>query len=120
MRFLMLQLGDPSVERRPTGPFGEAARAYEDDLRTAGVVLASETLHPSRTATSVRLGGGEPVVLDGPSGTTGLVVRGFRILDLRSAAEAVAWARRCPVDVSSGIAEPVVIEIHEIDDGPPW
>jgi len=120
MRFLMLQLGDRSADGRPTGPFGEAVRAYEDDLRTAGVVLASETLHPSRTATSVRLGDGDPVVLDGPSGTTGLVVRGFRILDVRSAADAVAWARRCPLDVSSGTTGQVVIEIHEIDDGPPW
>ena len=42
MRFLMLQLGDGSADGRPTGPFGEAIRAYEDDLRTAGVVLTSE------------------------------------------------------------------------------
>jgi hypothetical protein len=120
MRFLMLQLGDRSADGRPTGPSGEAIRAYEDDLRTAGVVLASETLHPSRTATSVLFGDGDPVVLDGPSDTTGLVVRGFRILDVRSAADAVAWARRNPLILSSGATERAVIEIHEIDDGPPW
>ena len=120
MRFLMLQLGDRSADGRPTGPFSEAVRLYEDDLRTAGVVLASETLHPSRTSTSVRFGDGDPVVLDGPSGTTGLAVRGFRILEVRSVADAVAWARRCPLDLSLATGERAEIEIHVIDDGPPW
>jgi len=120
MRFLMLELGGRSAAERPTGSFGEAIGAYEDDLRTAGVVLASETLHPSRTATSVRFGDGDPVVLDGPSGPTGLIVRGFRILEVRSAADAVAWARRCPLDRSLAPGERAEIAIHEIDDGPPW
>ena len=120
MRFLILELGSRSANGRSTGPFGEALRAYEDDLRTAGVVLASEMLHPSRTATSVRFGDGDPVVLDGVSGMTGLTVRGFRILEVRSAADAVAWARRCPLDLSLATGERAEIEIHEIDDGPTW
>ena len=65
-------------------------------------------------------GDGDPVVLDGPSGTTGLIVRSFRILEVRSAADAVAWARRCPLDLCLATGERAEIEIHEIVDGPPW
>ena len=120
MRFLMLQMGDGSGGGRPTGPFAEALLRYEQDLRTAGVVLASESLHPSRTATSIRFGEGDPAVLAGRSGATGLEVRGFRILELRSAEDAVAWGRLCPLDLSLATGELAGIEIHEIDDGPPW
>lgn len=123
MRFLMLELGDRSADGRPTDPLAEANRAYESDLRTAGVVLASETLHPSRTAVSIRFGAGDPVVLDGPSGSSamsGLAVRAFRILEVRSLADAVAWARLSPLDRSLTTGERAGIEIHEIDEGPPW
>ena len=120
MRFLMLQMGDGSAGGRPAGPLVEALRTYEHDLRTAGVVLASESLHPSRTATTIRFGDGGPVVVAGPSGTSGLAVAGFRILELRSVEDAVAWGRLCPLDLSLATGERAVIEIHEIDDGPPW
>lgn len=121
MRFLVLRSGAPSHGGRPNRAFDEAMRAYEDDLRAAGVVLAAEGLEPRRSGSRLRFDGtGSASILEGPFDGPIDDVGGFYLLQLRSWADALEWARRCPVDVALSAGERAEIEIRAIDDGPTW
>jgi hypothetical protein len=120
MRFMLLLKGDPPTDRRPDPSFLEAMRAYDADLRKAGVVLASEGLRPSATGTRLRFdGSGSPTIVDGPVSASREVVGGFYILQVRSRDEAIEWARRCPVDLALRAGEEVEVEVREVDEGQP-
>jgi hypothetical protein len=121
MRFLMLRSGAPAPEGRPNRAFDEAMRAYHDDLRAAGVLLAAEGLEPSRSGARLRFdGSGTPISLEGPFDRPSEDIDGFYILQLRSWADAIEWARRCPVDVALMDGKRAEIDIRAIDDGPHW
>ena len=97
MRFLILEMGARESGRRPGSGDGHAATRTTS---TAGVLLAAETLHPSRTAR----GSGyarERTRIDGAFGDPGDLDFGPRPPDPGGfAAEALAWAWRCPVDLA--------------------
>ena len=96
-------------------------RAYEDDLRAAGVVLVAEGLEPRHGGTRLRFdGSGVPTIVEGPFDRSIADVDGFYILQLRSRADAIEWARRCPLDVVLADGERAELEIRAIDDGPGW
>jgi hypothetical protein len=121
MRFLMLRSGAPSRDGRPNRAFDEAMRAYDDDLRAAGVVLAAEGFDARSSGSRLRFdGSGPPSILEGPFDGPTPDLDGFYILQLRSWADAIEWARRCPVDLALAAGERAEIEIRAIDDEPRW
>lgn len=69
---------------------------YNNALLEAGVVLAMEGLHPPSTGVRVTFPGGKPVVKDGPFPEAKEVVGGFWLIDVKSKAEAIKWAKKCP------------------------
>ena len=111
MRYVILLKGDPPADTWPEPASTAAMAAFEADLDRAGVLLAAERLRPSWTA--VHLG---PV--DARPGT-GAAVAGLYVIDVRSRDEAIAWARRCPIDpaLHGGIAD---VEVRPVADGAPW
>jgi hypothetical protein len=76
----------------------EVMGAFNEELVKAGVMQAGEGLHPTSRGARVRLSSkAAPVVLDGPFAETKELVAGYWVWELPSLAEAIAWARRCPV-----------------------
>jgi hypothetical protein len=74
---------------------------FNEQLVEAGVMLAGEGLHPTSKAKRVRFSGKERTVIDGPFDSKDLVA-GFWIWQVKSMAEAVEWARRCPNTSGAG------------------
>jgi hypothetical protein len=74
---------------------------FNEQLVEAGVMLAGEGLHPTSQAKRVRFSGRERKVIDGPFDSKDLVA-GFWIWQVKSMAEAVEWARRCPNTSGAG------------------
>jgi hypothetical protein len=74
---------------------------FNEQLVEAGVMLAGEGLHPTSKAKRVRFSGKERTVVDGPFDSKDLVA-GFWIWQVKSMAEAVEWARRCPNTSGAG------------------
>jgi hypothetical protein len=70
--------------------------AYSEEIDRAGIVVASEALHPVETAKSVRLRDGERLVTDGPFAETRETLGGFYMVDVDSEEEALEWAARIP------------------------
>jgi hypothetical protein len=69
-------------------------RAVVDEMNAAGVLLATASIAPSRTAVRVRNFGGRKVLIDGPFAETKELVGGFVTLELGSRDEAIEWAKR--------------------------
>ncbi len=95
---------------------------FNDELIKAGVLLHAEGLQPSSKGARVRFVNGKPVVSDGPFSETTDLVAGFWIIQVKSKAEAIEWAKRVPFDRlptrRAGGPEIEVRQIFEITDFP--
>jgi len=69
---------------------------YNEELVKAGVMLAGEGLQPSVKGARVEFSGGKRTVVDGPFAETKELIAGFWLWQVKSMAEALEWARRCP------------------------
>jgi hypothetical protein len=78
-------------------------RAYRDvdalneELKAAGVWVFAGGLHPSTTATVVRVADGEVLMTDGPFAETKEQLGGFWIIEAADLDAALAWAARATV-----------------------
>ena len=74
---------------------------FNEELVNAGVMVAGEGLHPTAKGKRVKFEGTKRTVTDGPFDSDDLVA-GFWIWQVKSMAEAVEWARRCPNPMGQG------------------
>lgn len=70
---------------------------YNEALMDAGVMVGGEGLSDPSDGFVVDFSAEEPLVTDGPYGETHELFNGFWILQVDSPAEAVEWAKRCPL-----------------------
>jgi hypothetical protein len=70
--------------------------AVMDETRAKGIFHGAEPLHPTATATTVRMQGGKSLVIDGPFAETKEQLAGYYILDCKDLDEAIAWAAKIP------------------------
>jgi hypothetical protein len=71
-------------------------KEFNQELVKADVMIAVERLHPSSKGKRVRISRGKEFVVDGPFAETKELVGGFWLWEVKSMAEAIEWARRCP------------------------
>ena len=74
----------------------EAMGKYNEELSSAGILLAGDGLHPSSKGKRVAFDGPNRTVIDGPFAATRELVAGFWLWKVKDMAEAVEWAKRCP------------------------
>ena len=66
------------------------------DLHAKGQFLSHNPLHPTTTATSVRVRDGKPLITDGPFAETREHLGGYFLIDAKDLDEAIAVAARIP------------------------
>ena len=120
MRFMMLMIPKGYESAAPgTLPDAKAVEAmmkYNEALQKAGVLLALDGLHPPSMGARVSFKDGKPKVTDGPFAEAKEVLGGYWMIQVRSKAEAVEWAKRCP----GGPNEIVEVrQVQEMSDFPP-
>lgn len=69
---------------------------YAQDMVASGHARACAALHPSSTATTLRVQGGRRLITDGPFAETKEVLAGFQIVECGSLDEALDLAARFP------------------------
>ena len=89
---------------------------YNEALTKAGVLLALDGLHPPSMGTRVSFSRGKPRVTDGPFAEAKEVIGGYWLIQVKSKAEAVEWASRCPAGDGDVIE---VRQVQEMSDFPP-
>jgi hypothetical protein len=80
----------------PSTELLEAMGKYNEQLISAGIMLAGEGLRPSSNGKRVAFDGASRTVTDGPFAETRELVAGFWIWEVKDMAEAVEWVKRCP------------------------
>ncbi len=75
----------------------ETMGRFNDELISAGVLVAAEGLDEAAQGVVVDYSAQPPVVTDGPYGEAKELFGGFWILDVASKEEAVEWAKRAPM-----------------------
>jgi hypothetical protein len=94
----------------------EAMMRYNESLQKAGVLLALDGLHPPSMGARVSFAGGKAKVTDGPFPEAKEVLGGYWMIDVKSRAEAIEWASRCPASANEVIE---VRQVQELADFPP-
>ena len=99
----------------------ESMGRYNDELISAGVLLAAEGLDDASDGVVVDYSAQPPVVTDGPYGETKELFGGYWILDVASREEAVEWAKRAPLG-GPGMKCEIrrVARIEEFPQDNPW
>jgi hypothetical protein len=90
------------VSATDTDELKAAHWAVMDETRAKGIFQGAEPLHPTTTATTVRMNGGKPLVLDGPFAETKEQLAGYYILDCKDLDEAIGWAAKIPTACKGG------------------
>jgi len=81
------------------------------ELNAKGQYLLASPLHPTSTATSVRLREGKRLVTDGPFAETREQLGGFYLIDAKDLDEAIGIAEKIPVATVGTIEIRPVLEI---------
>jgi len=92
--------------------YGETLRLSEE-LSARGHYLGGFPLHPSSSATSVRVRDGKRLVTDGPFAETREQLGGYMLIDVKDLDEAIAIAARVP------LARTSTVEVRPVREGPP-
>lgn len=95
-RYIAMHKATPGSEAGtpPSEAQVRAVTALLAEMTSAGVLLSTAGIGPSRTGTRVRNFGGRKTLVDGPFAESKELVGGFVILELGSKTEAVEWAQR--------------------------
>ena len=75
----------------------EACMACGNELRASGHFITGTPLHPTHTATTVRVRNGQVSVTDGPFAETKEQLAGFYLIDARDLNEAIQIAAGSPM-----------------------
>jgi len=114
MRFMVILKGEAQGEA-PSEELVDAMIKYNEELVKAGILLAAEGLFDSSRGARVVTAGGRKSVIDGPFTEAKELIAGFYLIQVRSLAEAVEWAKRCPVEVAiRGTDREAVVEIRQV------
>jgi len=81
------------------------------EIHSSGQYLDASPLHPTATATSVRVRGGESVVTDGPFAETREQLGGYYLINAKDLDEAIAIAGRIPAATVGTVEIRPVMEI---------
>lgn len=87
-------------------------RALREQITAAGQYVAGDRLHPTTSASSVRVRDGKQVVTSGPFAETREQLGGYFVVDVKDLDDAIAIAARIPA------ARTGTIEVRQVAEMP--
>jgi hypothetical protein len=97
MKYLLLiYLADDAMKESEREACYRESTQLAHELKASGSYLAANPLHPTSSATSVRVREGKPLVTDGPFAETREQLGGYFLIDARDLDEAIRIATRIP------------------------
>ena len=118
MKYILLIYGDENLLND-----AEKQACYREStdltlsLSAAGSFIAASPLHPTSTATSVRVREGKRFVTDGPFAETHEQLGGFYLVDAKDLDEAISIAARIPMARKGTVEVRPVVELPGMPTG---
>ena len=112
MKYLLLIYADENAlsESEREQCYGESLQLAHQ-INTTGQYLAAAPLHPTSTATSVRVREGKRLVIDGPFAETREQLGGYFLIDAKDLDAAIDVAERLPMASRGTIEIRPVVEL---------
>jgi hypothetical protein len=115
MKFMLILKATKESEagKMPSEESIAAMVKYNQEQAKAGILLDAAGLYPSSRGARVRFSaGGKKTVIDGPFAETKELVGGYWLIQVKSLAEAIEWAKRSPSS-PNGPDQETEIEVRE-------
>jgi hypothetical protein len=114
MRFMVIVKGNKDSEAgvMPSTELLTAMGKYNEELVSAGIMLAGDGLHPSSKGARVKFDGAKRTVIDGPFAETKELIAGYWIWKCASLAAAIDWLKKAPFQTD----EVEIRQIFELED----
>lgn len=100
MKYLCMVFYDENIVNNMTSgewkSLNNECVACGEGLRESGKMMGGNALHPTTTATSLRVRDGKTLITDGPFAETKEQLAGFYLLDARDLNEAIQLASKIP------------------------
>jgi hypothetical protein len=100
----------------PTDEALLAMHKFNEELEKAGVLLDLGGLTPTGRGARVQYSGSKRTVIDGPFPETKELIAGYLLLEVKTLAEAVEWAKRAPFGLGVQDGEEPEVEIRPLFD----
>jgi len=123
MRFMMIVKANKDSEAgvMPEEKMIAAMTRYNEELAKAGVLLDLAGLQPSSKGARIKFSReGKRTVVEGPFAETDGLIAGYWLIQVKSKAEAVEWAKRAPAPHGEGRESEIELRrLFELDDFAP-
>ncbi len=91
-----------------------AMHKFNEELQKAGVLLDLGGLTPTSRGVRVRYSGSKRTVIDGPFPESKELIAGYLLLEVKTLAEAIEWAKRAPFGVGVQDGEEPEVELRPL------
>src|SRR4051794_29512984 len=119
MRFMIIVRANSDTEAGvpPAEPIVAAMAAYHAQLAKAGVLLDANGLQPSAKGFRLRWHAGRRSIVGGPFSESSELVAAYTVIQVKSRAEGVEWAKRFPAPFGEEAdGEIEVRQLYELDE----
>jgi hypothetical protein len=100
MQYLLMIYNDEAADARRSKEELDAEMAaywaFTNEVKEAGAYKAGNALHPTSTATTVRVRNGKVGTTDGPFAETKEQLGGYYLIEAKNLDEAIKWAAKIP------------------------
>jgi len=102
--------------QKPTQEALAAMHEFNEELRKAGVLLDLAGLTPMSRGARVQYTKTQCKVIDGPFAEAKELIAGYSLLEVKTFAEALEWARRAPFSLLVQDGDEVEVELRPLFD----
>ena len=102
--------------QKPTNEALVAMHKFNEELQKAGVLLDLGGLTPTSRGVRVHYSGGKRTVIDGPFAEAKELIAGYWLIEVKTFAEAVEWAKRAPFGLGVQDGEEPEVELRPLFD----
>jgi hypothetical protein len=114
---LLIYLGEQALSEADREKCYVESTQLAQELSASGKYLGANPLHPTATATSVRIRDGKRLLTDGPFAETREQLGGYFLIDARDLDEAISIAARIPGARVGAVEVRPVVEIPGLPGG---
>jgi hypothetical protein len=120
MRFMMIVKANKDSEAgvMPEEKLIAAMTRYNEELTKAGVLIDLAGLQPSSKGARIKFSReGKRTVVEGPFAEIDGLIAGYWLIQVKSKAEAIEWAKRAPAPHGEGRESEIELrQVFELDD----